>query len=198
MFFKKSSLVEPSRPAPQAEATLLPESVPVALEVLMQVMPDVLGEFDASVADLDVARAKWADLCRDLSLHPLDPLELDALTPHFDRGAVERMALIVVLLERGAIPRDILGRIVDRRLRAATKGGIVDPAQSSQYVTLELLGQSPLRREELARRMILGFGASIRGEKLTESRAALERLDYGRLMEESNRARRTLREQGNR
>jgi len=198
VFFKKSSLVEPSRPVPQAEATLLPESVPVPLQPVMTVMTEVLGEFDASVADLDVARAKWADVCRDLSLHPLDPLEVDGLTTHFDRGAVERMALIVVLLERGVITRDILTKIVERRLRAATKGGIVDPAQTSQFVTLELLAQSPLRREELARRVILGFGASIHGEKLAESRAALERLDYGRLMEESNRARRALRDQGNR
>jgi hypothetical protein len=198
VFFKKSSLVEPSRSAPQAEITLLPESVPVPLDSLMATMVEVLGEFDASVADLDVARAKWADVCRDLSMDPLDPLEMDGLTSNFDRGAVQRLALIVVLLERRAIPREMLTNVLTRRLRTATKRGIVEPAQVSQLVTLELLTQSPLRREELARRVILGFGASVRGEKLSESRAALERLDYGRLMEESNRARRVLREQGSR
>lgn len=198
MFFKKSSLVEPSRPAPQVEATLLPESVPVPLEPLMTTMVEALGEFDASMADLDVARAKWADLCRDQSMDPLDPLEMDGLTTNFDRGAVQRLALIVVLLERGAIQREMLTRLVNRRVRTATKGGIVEPAQSSRLVTLELLAQSPLRREELARRIILGFGASVRGEKLAESRTALERLDYGRLMDESNRARQALREQGSR
>lgn len=198
MFFKKSSLVEASRPASQVEATLLPDSVPITLESVIAVMTEVLAEFDTSLADLDVARAKWADVCRDLQFNPLDPLEFDGLTGQFDRGAVERLALIVVLLERFAISRDILARIIERRVRAATKGGIIEPAQQSQLVTLELLAQSPLRREELARRVILGFGASIRGEKLVDSRAALERLDYGRLMEESNRARRVLREQGNR
>jgi hypothetical protein len=131
-------------------------------------------------------------------MDPLEPLEVDGLTTNFDRGAVERMALIVVLLERGAIARETLVRIVDRRLRTATKGGIIEPAQNSRLVTLELLAQSPLRREEMARRVVLGFGASVRGEKLSESRAALERLDYGRLMDESNRARRALREQGSR
>lgn len=198
MFFKKSSIVEPSRPAPQVDAPLLPESVPVPLEPLMTTMVEVLGEFDRSMADLDVARAKWADVCRDESMDPLDPLEMDGLTTNFDTGAVERLALIVVLLERGAIHRELLARLLDRRLRTATKGGIVEPAQSSRLVTLELLAQSPLRREELARRVILGFGASVRGEKIGESRASLERLDYGRLMDESNRARRALREQGSR
>lgn len=198
MFFKKSSLVEPSRSTPQVEATLLPESTPVPLDSVIATIAEVLGEYDPSAADLDVARAKWADVCRDLMLQPLDPLEMDGLTPHFDRGAVERMSLVVMVLERGGVTRDVLARILQGRLRTATKGGIVDPAQTSQYVTLELLGQSPLRREELARRIILGFGASIRGEKLVDSRAALERLDYGRLMEESNRARRALRDQGNR
>lgn len=198
MFFKKSSLVEPSRSTPQSEATLLPESVPIALDAVLAIMADVLRDFETAAADVDVARAKWADLCRDLGMNPFDPLELDSLTTHFDGAAAGRMALIVVMLERGAISRDVLTRILDKRIRAATKGGIVEPVQASQLVTIELLSQSPLRREELARRMILGFGASIRGEKLADSRAALERLDYGRLMAEANRARQALRDQGNR
>lgn len=198
MFFKKSSLVEPSRPAPQTEGSLLPESVPISLDSVLLVMSDVLRDLEIAAADLDVARAKWADLCRDLGMNPFDPLELDGLTTHFDRAAAGRMALIVVMLERGAISRDVLIRILDKRIRTATKAGVVEPVQASQLVTLELLAQSPLRREELARRVILGFGASIRGEKLGDSRAALERLDYGRLMAEANRARQALRDQGNR
>ena len=109
MFFKKSSLVEPSRPAVQVEATLLPESVPVPLEPLMTMMVEVLGEFDASMADLDVARAKWADVCRDQAMDPLDPLEMDGLTTNFDRGAVQRLALIVVCWEFGRAPRHLPG-----------------------------------------------------------------------------------------
>ncbi|HRI71909.1 MAG TPA: hypothetical protein PK156_47075, partial [Polyangium sp.] len=148
MFFKKSSLVDAPRPAPRADANLLPESVPISLDSVLAVMVEVLAEFDVSVADLDVARAKWADLCRDMGLAPLDPLEVDGLTNYFDRGATERMALIVMLLERGAITRDVLQRIVNQRLSTATKGGIVEPARVSQLVTLALLVQSPLRREE--------------------------------------------------
>lgn len=198
MFFKKSSLVESAKPAPQTEATLLPEAVPISLDAVLAIMSDVLRDLEMASADVDVARAKWADLCRDLGMSPFDPLELDALTTQFDRAAAARMALIVVMLERGAIARDVLTRILDKRIRAATKGGIIEPVQASQLVTLDLLVQSPLRREELARRVILGFGASIRGEKLNDSRAALERLDYGRLMAEANRARQALRDQGNR
>lgn len=196
MFFKKSSLVEHA--APPVEATLLPESVPLPLERIVVAMSDVLGEFDVATADMDVARAKLADICRDLSLDPMDPLEMDTLAANFDRGGIERMAVIVSLLERGAIEREMLRRIFDKRIRTAVKGGVVEPARVSSFVTLELLAQSQLRREELARRVVLGFGASVLGEKAAESRAALERLDYGRLMEESNRARRVLKEQGSR
>ena len=120
MFFKKSSLLEPSRAAPQVEATLLPESVPLPLEPFMTTIVEVLGEFDPSMADLDVARAKWADVCRDISMDPLEPLEMDGFTTNFDRSAVQRLALIVSVLERLAIPRDILARLLDRRLRTAT------------------------------------------------------------------------------
>lgn len=196
MFFKKSSLVEPSLATRPAEATLLPEAVPVPLEPVVTAVMDVLAEFDSAASDIDVARAKLADVCRDLSMAPLDPLEWDPLVTNFDRHAIDRIAIIVLLIERRAIASDMLRKILYNRIRTAFKGGVVEPARVSSLVTLDLLRQSPLRREELGRRVLLGFGASILGEKLADSRAALERLDYGRLMDESNRARSVLKAQG--
>jgi hypothetical protein len=72
--------------------------------------------------------------------------------------------------------------------------GLVDVAKASSLVTLELLQGGPLRREELARRLVLGLGGSVAGERLPDSRAALERLDYGRLMAEAERAKRAAAE----
>jgi len=80
--------------------------------------------------------------------------------------------------------------LLDGRARAAIREGLVEAAKASALVTLDLLRQSPLRREELARRLILGLGASVAGESMQEARAALERLDYGLLMAEADRAKR--------
>ncbi len=194
MSFLKSWVVE--RPnAPAADALLLPEAVPVAIVPIEAAMIETLAEFDSALADVDVARAKMADVCRDLQLDPLEPLEWDTLATNFDRHAVERLSLIVLLLERGVIPKETLRRILEKRIRTAVKDGIVEPARVSSLVTLDLLAQSPLRREELARRVVLGLGASVAGERLADSRAALERLDYGRLLAESNRARRAMQDQ---
>jgi hypothetical protein len=62
-------------------------------------------------------------------------------------------------------------------------------------VNLLLEEETPMTSQELARRVVLGLGASVAGERLADSRAALERLDYGRLMAESNRARRAMQDQ---
>ena len=61
-------------------------------------------------------------------------------------------------------------------------------------MTLDLIRNAPLRLEELARRFVLGVGASIEGETLDVSRKALERLDYSRLLMEADRAQRAAAE----
>ncbi|MDC0744370.1 hypothetical protein [Polyangium mundeleinium] len=191
MSFLKNWTAKPTAAAPAAQdARLLPESVPLDLAQILAALGQVLAEIEPAALDVDVARAKLADLCRDLAIEPVDPLELDPLAAGLDRSAIERLALLVLVLERRGIPEPALKRIFEGRARTAAREGIFDVARGSGLVTLDLLRGSPLRREELARRLILGLGASVAGESLAEARAALERLDYGRLMAEAERARR--------
>ncbi|HVK63148.1 MAG TPA: hypothetical protein VM694_01670 [Polyangium sp.] len=191
MSFLKNWTAKPTVAAPAVQdARLLPESVPLDLTQILAALGQVLAEIEPAALDVDVARAKLADLCRDLAIDPVDPLELDPLAAGLDRGAIERLALLVLVLERRVIPEPALKRIFEGRARTAAREGLFDVARGSGLVTLDLLRQSPLRREELAHRLILGLGASVAGESLAEARAALERLDYGRLMAEAERARR--------
>ena len=48
--------------------------------------------------------------------------------------------------------------------------------------------------EELARKFLASLGAAVKGEKPALSRQRLERLDYGRLLEETERARQAAEE----
>jgi hypothetical protein len=190
MSFLKSWFADrPPPPAPPTEAIVAPESIPVHLPALIEGLRDVLADLEPSTLDADVVRAKLADVCRGFSLEPLDPLELDHLAAGFDRGAWERMGVLVLAMERGAVGEG-LRRALSGRVRGAVRGGLIEAAQGSPLLTLDLLRSAPLRLEELARRFVLGLGASIAGESVEASRKALERLDYGRLMAEADRAKR--------
>jgi hypothetical protein len=193
MSFLKNWFVDRPAAPPPPEALLLPESVPIPLAALTSALGAALAELDPASLDADVARAKLADVCRDLQVEPIDPLELDTLTAGLDRGAWDRFSLCVLTLEKKAIRSDLLRKLFDGRTRSAVREGLVESAKASPLVTLDLLRDAPLRREELARRLILGLGASIAGETLPDARAALERLDYARLMAEADRARRAVR-----
>lgn len=99
------------------------------------------------------------------------------------------MGLLVLVLERGALG-DAMAPLFKGRIRSAVRRGLIEVAESSPLITLELLERAPLRLEELARRFVLGLGASVAGETLEASRAALARLDYNRLITEAERAKR--------
>lgn len=155
----------------------------------MEAMRDALAELEPATLDPDVVRAKIADICRDLSIPPMDPLELERLASNLDRGGWDRMGLLVLVLERGALG-DAMAPLFKGRIRSAVRRGLIEVAESSPLITLELLERAPLRLEELARRFVLGLGASVAGETLEASRAALARLDYNRLITEAERAKR--------
>lgn len=206
MSFLKSWFIDrgaapPSPLSPEApqgpESPLLPESAPISLPRLMDALRGALGELSADALDTDVVRAKLADICRGLSITPLDPLAFEQLTADLDRGAWDRMGLLVLVLESGAIG-DSLGRALSGRARSAVRGGLIEASKGSPLLTLELLRAAPLRLEELARRFILGLGASVEGEALVDSKRALERLDYSRLLAEADRAKRAAAERSGR
>jgi hypothetical protein len=176
------------------EKRLVPESVPVDLGALMMAIGRVLGELDPAALDADVARAKIADRMRALDIEPLDPLEIDSLATGLDRGGWERVGLLALAVERGGLAEAAQKRIFDGRTRTAVKDGFVEAARATPLLTLELLRSGPLRVEELARRFVLGLGASILGEPLETSKKALERLDYGRLVAEAERAKKAAAE----
>jgi hypothetical protein len=190
MSFLKSWFADrPPTPEPALEPAPAPESAPIQLPWLLEAMRDALAELEPATLDPDVVRAKIADICRGLTIEPMEPLELERLASNLDRAGWDRMGLLVLVMERGALG-DKLAPLLKGRIRSAVRRGLIETAESSPLITLELLERAPLRLEELARRFVMGLGASIAGEPLEASRAALARLDYNRLMTEAERAKR--------
>ena len=196
MSFLKSWFADRSNaPGPLVEASSAPEvaldpaSVPVDLPALLEALRMTLDEIDAAALDADVVRAKLADICRGLSITPLDALMFEQHTADLDRGGWDRAGLLVLVMERGALGEG-LRKVLTGRLQRAVRGGLYEASRGSPLLTLDLLRSAPLRLEELARRFVLGLGASVAGESLEASKKALERLDYSRLLAEADRAKR--------
>jgi hypothetical protein len=139
--------------------------------------------------DPDLVRARLADRCRDAGLDPLVPEEFDTLAAGFDEEANRRLALLVGALDLEGMRGTLAALAASRPLGKLVGAAFAGVARETPLLTLELLRQSPLRVEELARRFLAGLGAQVRGETAEVSRQRLKRLDYGRLLDEAERAR---------
>jgi len=135
-----------------------------------------------------LVRARLADFLRDQGLEPVPPEAFSALRGPLTPDAWRRLALVT-----GAVEEPTVGTVVGalaqtRGVLPLVREGFVEFAQEARLLTLELVGQSPLRLEELARRWVQALGAGIQGETPEESAQRLARLDYAKLLEEAERA----------
>jgi hypothetical protein len=141
----------------------------------------------AGETDPDLTRARFADGCRDAGLAPPLPEEFDAAAAGFDPEAWRRLAVLVSVF---ALPpfRAALPQLPGARSPAGLAAAFAGLARDTPLLTAEVLGQSELRVEELARRLAAAVGAGVAGESAEASRKRLDGLDYGRLLAEAERA----------
>ena len=133
-------------------------------------------------------RARLADFQRDFGLEPLHPDAFLALCEALDAEGWRRLALVTSALEEAAVGTTVAALARAHGVEKQVREGFADFAREARLLTLELLGQSPLRLEELARRWAASLGAGFHGESDEESAQRLARLDYARLLEEAERA----------
>jgi hypothetical protein len=140
-------------------------------------------------ADADLLRARLADGCRDAGVRPLLPHEFDCLAEGLDTEALGRLALLVGVLDLEEVRTTLAVRAATMSLLDLADVAFFRLARETPLLTAEVLRQSPLRVEELARRFVAALGAAVRGESAQASAERLRRLDYGRLLAEAERAR---------
>jgi hypothetical protein len=198
-----------------------PSQPPVDLPALQARLSGLVARWAGRAPDPDLVRARLADGLRDAGLLPLTPDEFDALAGGLDDEGWRRLAVLAGALDqedvRAALPErakarppaDLLAQgfagaldpnVVRGQLAELANDhppaylltlGFIGVARTSPLLTLDVLGRSPLRVEEFARRLLAGLGLAVRGEAARASRERLERLDYGRLLAEAERARRS-------
>lgn len=134
--------------------------------------------------DRYLLRARFADGFRSAGVVPASPEEFDHLAQGFDDEGWRRFALAVTALDAEPVRRAVAAVTPEARTAA-----FVGLAIQSPLLTLELLGQSPLRLEEFTRQFIARLGAGVQGESASESTKRLARLDYATVLGEAERAR---------
>jgi hypothetical protein len=161
----------------------------IALAPLVDQLEALLEAIAGLPVDPDVVRARLADTFRDIGVDPVDPAEFDALAKDLDEGGWARLDLATRGAAQGVLGDALPALVAAVGARGAVEAAFTGFAKSSPLLTPELLRESSLRLEELSRRWIQSAGALVEGETPDASRAALERLDYGRLLAELERAR---------
>lgn len=152
----------------------------------------------SAAADPDLTRARLADHCRDAGLLPLLPEEHDRAASGLDAEGQRRLACLVALLELDAV-RAVVAQLAGTwpvyQLVTVAFTGL---AQDTPLLTVDVLGQSEQRVEELARRFLAAIRAGIAGETPEESKKRLHKLDYARLLDEAEKAKEAAAERAER
>lgn len=134
-------------------------------------------------ASVERVQANLAEWCRIVRIAPPTQSEVSGALAGLGPEEIGRTALAA-----GAMHLPSLCELPPGAQALAT---IVHLARATPLLTLRLLEQSPLRREEFARRLIAGLGGAVQGETPEQSQRELRRLDYGRVLADAERAKAT-------
>ncbi len=143
----------------------------------------------SAAPDADLTRARLADCCRDAGLLPLLPDEFDRAAEGLDAEGQRRLAVLVSLLELDPVRTHVAQLASTWPVHQIVSAAYTGPAQETNLLTIEVLGQSEQRVEELARRFLAAVRAGVAGETAEESKKRLHKLDYVRLLSEADKAR---------
>lgn len=152
----------------------------------------------ASEPDVDLIRARLADHLRDAGLVPMLPEHFDGAAEGLKAEGHRRLALLVSLLELEPVRAVVAHNATASAVESVVSAAFIAVARATHLLTLDVLGQSEQRVEELARRFILALRASVSGESPEESKKRLHKLDYARLLDEAEKAREAAAERAER
>ena len=149
-------------------------------------MLDTLSGLENAPVDLELMGARLADVCRDQETEPPDIDQFLRDARELEVESQRRLALIIQgLNEKPAGAAFIRQAAADSSARASSLFAF---AREHALLTVSVLIDSPLRREEFARHLITHLGETVQGEDPEVSRERLRRLDYRTLLADAERA----------
>lgn len=135
-----------------------------------------------------LVRARFADACRNAGVRPVVAGVFSENWEPLDAEAQLRLALFVSAMELEAVGRRI-PLFADEGTGAAALGRLCQLSGRLELLTSEVLENSDIRLEEIARHFCAEWGLSIQGERKAHSGNRLREIDFSRLMAEARAAR---------
>jgi hypothetical protein len=175
-FFKRGA-----PPAPSGAAE-------VALDAVIELLALELPALEHKVIEAALLSARLADALRDAKVRPCHPDLFEILAADLDEQALRRCALFVSCAGSDVLRPALPALVQHAGIEAFVAKGFVELARTKALLTLELLRQSEVRREELARAWCAALGCDIVGESAEQSAARLDEIDYARLLAQAEDA----------
>jgi hypothetical protein len=147
-----------------------------------------LAALEKGEVDLELLRARIADCFRDLTRQPMGPEEFMHQAKALDIESQRRLALAVSGLSDGET-RAAFARAVGPMAAAKGVAMLTGFVRDQDLLTVSLLLESPIRREEFVRHFVARIGGMFYGENPGDSEERLRRLDYRALLAEAEKAR---------
>lgn len=160
----------------------------ILLDALGNAMMNPLASLEKGSVDLELVRSRIADFFRDLSRPPMAPDEFMRQATALDTESQRRLVLVVGGLSDGGA-RSAFAHGVGSTGAVGGVAMLMGFVREQDLLTVALLLESPLRREEFVRRFVALIGGSFRGETREQSAERLSRLDYRALLAEAEKAR---------
>lgn len=161
-------------------------AIELALPRVLEPMQEAVRGVEHAEIDAALLRAQIGDHCRDADIEPVDAF--DAAVHDLDVAAWRRLAVAVAPWREPEVKHAIV-LVLRRRGAAAVLTALLALARDHHLLTMDVLRISALRVEELARAWLKALGIAVTGETAAQSAAALDRLDYQRLLAQAEQAR---------
>lgn len=134
-----------------------------------------------------LARARFADACRDASVQPIEKTTFENEWRQFDDEHQQRFGVLTAGFEIPAAARQLPQHSEGEQAPSAFKL-LVMLTNELHLLTIDVLQQSDVRLEEFSRHFCFQWKLPIEGETSTESSERLHAIDFGRLMKEAESA----------
>lgn len=167
--------------------------VEVPVQPVVAAMSRAATALEAVDVDAALVGARLGDHCRDASVEPIDPALFESSARPLDAQGWRRLAVLTAALDQPELRAGVASSL-QAKGAAEVVGAIVASAKEKRLLEMGVLCRSPLRVEELARDLLARVDAPVAGETREQSRAALERLDYERLLALAEQAREAARQ----
>lgn len=143
-----------------------------------------------SLAHADVlARARFADLCRDVDVMPMSGQVFQKCWSSLNQPQQQRLCLQINAIPHPSVLTRLSTLCEEKRGPEVPFEMLRSTAVRLDLLTLDMLAESDVRLEEFARHFCAAWKLQIEGESDASSQARLHEIDFEHLMKEANAAR---------